>query len=178
MLATEADERTKLTAEQTTLGSPHYMAPEQLDSSKPVDLRADLYALGATAYPLLAGHPPFDKQHLPQIIAKKLSDERPELPAARNDVSAEGLALMNSLLARDLDQRLGSYGVLLSRIDALQVMIAADSATLAWRTATSHSMSTLSAVTDVRTQPARQPIRAGMKVGLGIVAALMVTANS
>ena len=175
LLATEADERTKLTAEQTTLGSPHYMAPEQLDSSKPVDLRADLYALGATAYHLLAGHPPFDKQTLPQIIAKKLSDERPELPAVRSDVSAEGLALMNSLLARDLNQRLGSYGVLLSRIDALPVMIAADSATLAWRTATSHSMSTLSTVTDVRTEPSRQPIRSGTKVGLGLFAALIVT---
>ncbi len=171
-LATEADERTKLTAEQTTLGSPHYMAPEQLDASKPVDLRADLYALGATAYHLLAGHPPFDKQTLPQIIAKKLSDERPMLPAERSDVSAEGLALMNGLLARDLNQRIGSYTELLGRIDALSVMIAADSATLAWRTATSLSMSTVTAVRDESPKPL---IRGWMMAGVGIVAALIVT---
>ena len=175
-LATEADERTKLTAEQTTLGSPHYMAPEQLDASKSVDLRADLYSLGATAYHLLAGHPPFDKQTLPQIIAKKLSDERPELPALRSDVSAEGLALMNALLARDLDQRVGNYGELLNRIDALPVMIAADSATLAWRAATANSISSISTVTDVRNDTQTQPLRRWMKAGLGVVAMMIVAA--
>ncbi len=135
-LTQEADERTKLTAEQTTLGSPHYMAPEQLDASKPVDLRADIYSLGATAYHLLAGHPPFDKQTLPQIIAKKLSDERPVLPAKRSDVSAEGLALMHAMLTRDPNARIGNYAELLARIDALPVVTASDSATLAWRSAT------------------------------------------
>ena len=135
-LTQEADERTKLTAEQTTLGSPHYMAPEQLDASKPVDLRADIYSLGATAYHLLAGHPPFDNQTLPQIIAKKLSDERPILPATRGDVSAEGLALMHAMLARNLNERIANYAELLARIDTLPVVTASDSATLAWRSAT------------------------------------------
>ena len=143
LLATEADERTKLTAEQTTLGSPHYMAPEQLDASRPVDLRADIYALGATAYHLLAGHPPFDNQTLPQIIAKKLSDERPVLPATRGDVSAEGLALLHAMLARDPGERIGSYSELLARIDALPVVIASDSATLAWRSATVNTISSI-----------------------------------
>ena len=139
-LATEADERTKLTAEQTTLGSPHYMAPEQLDASKPVDLRADIYSLGATAYHLLAGYPPFDTQTLPQIIAKKLSDERPVLPAERGDVSTGGLALLHAMLARDPAGRIGSYVELLARIDALPVVTAADSATLAWRSATANTI--------------------------------------
>ena len=139
-----ADERTKLTAEQTTLGSPHYMAPEQLDASKPVDLRADIYSLGATAYHLLAGHPPFDNQTLPQIIAKKLSDERPVLPATRGDVSAEGLALLHAMLARDPNQRIGGYAELLTQIDALPVVTAADSATLAWRSATLNTVPSIS----------------------------------
>ena len=135
-LATEADERTRLTAEQTTLGSPHYMAPEQFDASRSVDSRADIYSLGATAYHLLSGHAPFHNQTLPQIIAKKLSDERPVLPATRSDVSMEGLALLHAMLARDPDERIGSYAELLARIDALPIVIASDSATLAWRSAT------------------------------------------
>ncbi len=112
------------------------MAPEQFDAGRPVDLRADIYSLGATAYHLLAGHPPFDHQTLPQIIAKKLSDERPVLPATRGDLSAEGLALLHAMLTRDPEARIGSYAELLARIDALPVVTASDSATLAWRSAT------------------------------------------
>ena len=47
-----------LTATGTMLGTPHYMAPEQV-RGKPVDARSDIYALGALAYHLVCGRPPF-----------------------------------------------------------------------------------------------------------------------
>ena len=129
LLANEADERTRLTAEQTTVGSPHYMAPEQLVAGHSLDLRADIYSLGATAYHLLAGHPPFDGHSLPQIIAAKLGDERLLLPAARDDVSSEGVALLQAMVMRDPAQRIGSYATLLARLDALQELRVSGSAT-------------------------------------------------
>src|SRR5262249_28528733 len=57
-LAEEAETRTRLTATNATVGSPHYMPPEQLEGAS-VDVRADIYALGATVYHMLAGQPPF-----------------------------------------------------------------------------------------------------------------------
>jgi serine/threonine-protein kinase len=47
-----------LTATGTMLGTPHYMAPEQV-RGRPVDARSDIYALGALAYHLVCGRPPF-----------------------------------------------------------------------------------------------------------------------
>lgn len=121
-LSAEVSDRTRLTSEQSTLGSPHYMAPEQLNAGTIVDHRADLYSLGATAFHLLAGRAPFDGLTLPQIVAKKLGNEPPSLEAVRPGVSRPSIELIEQLLARNPQDRVGSYTELLERIDALPIM--------------------------------------------------------
>ncbi len=56
------------------VGTPFYMPPEQFDGSEHVDRRADIYALGATVYHLLTGHPPFDASDLREIAQKHRHD--------------------------------------------------------------------------------------------------------
>jgi serine/threonine-protein kinase len=123
-LSTEVDEKTRLTSEQSTLGSPNYMAPEQLNAGSVVDQRADIYSLGATAYHLLAGRPPFDGLTLLQIIARKLRDGPLPLRELRPDLTVESIQLIDQMLAGKAEDRIGSYAELLNRIDTLPVMSA------------------------------------------------------
>jgi len=117
-LTTEIESRTRLTADNVTIGSPHYMAPEQLDGDA-FDWRVDAYALGATAYHLISGRPPFDGKRLSQIIASKLTREVEPLETIVPDVSEATSALISQMMARDPDSRITDYAELISRIDAL-----------------------------------------------------------
>ena len=72
------DSRGKLTATGLTVGTPVYMAPEQAHSSQ-VGPSADLYAIGAIAYEMLSGRPPFTGK-AKQVLVQKMSTPAPPLP--------------------------------------------------------------------------------------------------
>ncbi len=116
--STEAEAHTRLTAANTTVGSPHYIAPEQISGAL-VDARADIYALGATVYHLLAGRPPYAGLPLMQILAQKLTAEAMPLSSAREEISDETNALVAAMMTRRPEERIASYSELLSRIDGL-----------------------------------------------------------
>ncbi len=59
-----------LTSHNAIMGTPRYMAPEQMRSSKDVDARADVWALGAILYELLSGAPPFDAPSITELITQ------------------------------------------------------------------------------------------------------------
>ena len=109
---------TRLTNENSTLGSPIYMAPEQLKGSR-VDHRADIYAVGATAYYLLAGQSPFEGLNMSQIYGQKLYGEPEPIETLRADLSPESVTLVAWLMTRDVDQRPGDYEVIIQQIDEL-----------------------------------------------------------
>ncbi|MFN0016844.1 MAG: serine/threonine-protein kinase [Pirellulaceae bacterium] len=111
-------ERTRLTMASTTMGSPHYMAPEQLDGGA-VDLRTDIYALGATAWQMLAGQPPLAGKTMSQIMSLKLTGEIEPVRTFNSQVSEASSALVAQMLRRDPRQRPASYEELLRKIDTL-----------------------------------------------------------
>jgi serine/threonine-protein kinase len=72
-------------ASRGILGTPEYMAPEQMHAGAALDARADIYALGAIAYHMLGGRPPFTGEIM-QIFAQKLTQEAPPLSTLRSDI--------------------------------------------------------------------------------------------
>ncbi len=88
-----------LTQTSELVGTPHYMAPEQLRGGAEIDARADVWALGACLYAVLAGRPPFQGTGLIEIGARILRDDpqalhhvRPDVPRGLSDVVAKCLA--------------------------------------------------------------------------------------
>jgi predicted Ser/Thr protein kinase len=87
-----------VTKTSAVIGSPHYMAPEQL-KGEPVGAATDQYALATVAYALLTGHRPFESDTMASIMARTLyedppsaSSQNPALPAAVDEVLRTGLA--------------------------------------------------------------------------------------
>jgi serine/threonine-protein kinase len=121
---TEIDE---LTQTGVVLGSPKYMAPEQLFGSADVDARADVWSIGAILYEMLAGRPPFDLPTFTRICAE-LSTNRPppSLVERRPDVTPELEAVIMKCFLRNPDERTRDVAELAGNLlDAVQAPFAA-----------------------------------------------------
>jgi eukaryotic-like serine/threonine-protein kinase len=68
------------------LGSPAYMAPEQMQATKDVDARADIWSLGVVLYQLLAGKMAFSGETLPQLCMAVMNEEPKSLMSIRGDI--------------------------------------------------------------------------------------------
>ncbi|MGH9882467.1 MAG: serine/threonine-protein kinase, partial [Pyrinomonadaceae bacterium] len=86
------------------IGTPEYMAPEQMQAGIQLDTRADTYALGTIAYHMLGGRPPFTGD-ITQLIAQKLMQPPPPLTSLRSDIPLEVESAIMRALARDVNER-------------------------------------------------------------------------
>jgi len=75
-----------LTRTQGVMGSPYYMSPEQMTSSRDVDARTDIWALGVILYELLTGRCPFQAETMPQLVAAILGSPPAPLAVLRHDL--------------------------------------------------------------------------------------------
>ena len=98
------DDGSNLTATGTSVGTPHYMAPEQVHA-QPLTAQADQYALGIVAYEMLSGKKPFNGSTLADIIRQHLFAEPPNIRADRPDLPEPAADAIQKMLAKDPTQR-------------------------------------------------------------------------
>jgi len=87
------------------LGTPFYMAPEQIRRPSEVDARADVYALGIVMHEMLTGRAPFEAEDIAQVIYLILDAGPPDLRAAAPTAPEPLVALVESAMARDPEDR-------------------------------------------------------------------------
>ena len=87
--------------DKIVLGTADYVAPEQVANSHAVDVRADVYALGATLYFLLAGHPPFPTGTVSQKLLWHRTKEPTPIRQLRPEVPEGLAAILTKMMAKD-----------------------------------------------------------------------------
>ncbi len=106
-----------LTSSGSTIGTYDYMAPEQATDAGGVDIRADLYSLGATLYCLLAGHPPFHGRTNQQKLKAQLSEPFPPLNRLRKDIPGGLIKVLDRMVEKEATKR---YLIPAEVVNALQ----------------------------------------------------------
>ncbi len=92
-------------AEGTTIGTPHYISPEQSRGEVDVDIRSDIYSLGATLYHMLTGQPPFEGPTAAVVMTKHLTEELTNPQDFRPELSDGVVHIIERMMAKDAGDR-------------------------------------------------------------------------
>jgi serine/threonine-protein kinase len=137
--------RTKLTRTGAVLGTPAYMAPEQARGGD-IDLRTDVYGLGATLYTALAGRAPFEGEDAATALSKLVSEEPPRLRSIASSVPPELEVIVQRAMARDPRDRYGSALELEAALAAFDASTAAAGKALERAATVAHTNTSLASV--------------------------------
>jgi serine/threonine-protein kinase len=122
LAASRSEGGTRMTETGMSLGTPHYMSPEQAMGEREITARSDVYALGCVLYEMLAGEPPFTGPTAQAIIARVMTEEPRSLRLQRKTIPAQVEAAVVTALAKlpaDRFPTAAAFREALDRPDAL-----------------------------------------------------------
>jgi len=98
------------------MGSPAYMAPEQMRSAKDVDARADIWSLGAVLFQLLSGQLPYQAETFTEMMARVLTEEPRVLWEVNPNIDPRLGSVIRRCLERDLNRRIQTIRQLVAEL--------------------------------------------------------------
>jgi eukaryotic-like serine/threonine-protein kinase len=108
-----------ITLSGNVVGTPEYMAPEQVRAGKHADHRIDVYSLGIVFYEMIAGRPPFVGEHFSGLMLDIMQRDPPPLASLRPDVPKKLAGVIHRAIARDLDKRYADMGAFIRALEAV-----------------------------------------------------------
>jgi Tol biopolymer transport system component len=117
-LAVSAAGGTRMTETGMSLGTPHYMSPEQAMGEREVTAKSDVYALGCVLYEMLVGEPPFTGPTAQAIIARVVTEEPRSITIQRKTVPAHVEVAVLRALAKLPADRFATAALFAEALDA------------------------------------------------------------
>ncbi|MBQ9754249.1 MAG: protein kinase [Lentisphaeria bacterium] len=104
-IAKKDDEEDNLTKTNVMMGTPAYLSPEQVENPKAVDIRSDIYSLGATFYEMLTGQVPYPGKSSLDILRKIFSEPVPDPRSVDPQIPGEIASVVMKMIAKDPRKR-------------------------------------------------------------------------
>jgi serine/threonine protein kinase len=106
----------RVSKSQQAMGTPLYMSPEQFTSARNVGTQADVWSLGVTLFHLLAGEPPWADGNVFALARKIEGEPLPDVRRTRPDISDGVWAIIEKATQKDLSQRYGDCGEMVTAL--------------------------------------------------------------
>jgi serine/threonine-protein kinase len=168
LAAADAAMAADITMSGSVIGTPEYMAPEQVRSGKNADHRVDVYSLGVVLYEMLGGRPPFVGEHFSGLMLDIMQRDPPRLSGLRPDLPGRLVEVVHRALRKELDRRFADVASFMKAVEdvareELEVSLGPAAEGVAAKIAAHRP------TPEVRRAPRAR--RAGWKVGLAIATA-------